>query len=241
MKVAVYSDLHIEFASFTPPALDADVVVLAGDIHTSTRGVQWASEAFDCPIVYVCGNHEFYGGHIDRTLKKMKEVAAPHVHVLENESWLFNQTRFLGATAWTDFSATGSQALAMRKAAERMNDFEVIRADSDYRRLRPADVADRNRVSRAWLVQELSKPFDGRTVVVTHHAPIIDAVDRPYDHLTAAFANHWPELVEKADLWVFGHTHQPVDVRIGNCRVLSNPRGYPNEDVGFDPTLEVEL
>jgi 3',5'-cyclic AMP phosphodiesterase CpdA len=189
----------------------------------------------------VCGNHEFYGGHIDQTLKKMKEVAAPHVHVLENESWLFNQTRFLGATTWTDFSVTSSQALAMRKAAECMNDFEVIRADSNYRRLRPDDVAERNLRSRAWLAQELSIPFKGRTVVVIHHAPVIDVKDHALDHLTAAFANDWPELVEKADLWVFGHTHRAVDIRIGNCREISNPRGYPNEDVGFLPALEIEL
>jgi predicted phosphodiesterase len=53
--------------------------------------------------------------------------------------------------------------------------------------------------------------------------------------------NRWHELVEKADLWIFGHTHRAVDVTMGRCRLISNPRGYPGERTGFEPSLVVNI
>ncbi|AWM95166.1 serine/threonine protein phosphatase [Pseudomonas sp. 31-12] len=242
MKLQIYSDLHNEFASFAAPIGAADVAILAGDIHTKTRGVVWAGETFSCPVIYVCGNHEFYGGHIDHTLEKMKEAASPHVHVLENEVFVWNQTRFLCATGWTDFSATGDIGAATRIAWEWMNDFRVILADDSFRKLRPCDLVNRNHATHDWLAHELDKPFDGKTVVVTHHAPVPEVVgDKHEGHLIAAYTNGWHALLEKADLWVFGHTHRAIDVKQGRCRVVSNPRGYPREDIGFDPSLVVGL
>ena len=242
MKLQIYSDLHNEFASFAVPGSAADVAILAGDIHTKARGVIWAGEAFSCPVIYVCGNHEFYGGHIDHTLRKMKEAALPHVHVLENETFIWNQIRFLCATGWTDFSSTGNVVAATQTAWNWMNDFRVIRTGESYRRLRPSDLISRNHASFAWLTKELDEPFDGQTVVVTHHAPIPEVMgDKHEGHLSAAYSNRWHELLDKADLWIFGHTHRAVDITLDDCRVVSNPRGYPNEDTGFDPGLVIDL
>lgn len=242
MKLRIYSDLHNEFAVFEAPAVAADVVILAGDIHTKARGVAWAGETFSCPVIYICGNHEFYGGHIDYTLQKMKEAALPHVHVLENEVFVWNQTRFLCATAWTDFSSTGNVVAATQTAWDWMNDFRVIRTGENYRRLRPSDLINRNHASFAWLSKELDEPFNGKTVVVTHHAPIAEVMgDKHEGHLSAAYSNRWHELLDKADLWIFGHTHRAIDITLGRCRVVSNPRGYPYEDTGFDPNLMINL
>ncbi|MNE32703.1 3',5'-cyclic adenosine monophosphate phosphodiesterase CpdA [compost metagenome] len=242
MKLQIYSDLHLEFARFDPASSDADVVILAGDIDLKSRGVKWASEVFQFPVIYVCGNHEYYGGHIDHTLRKMKEAALPHVHVLENELMILDQTRFLVTTAWTDYSSTGDVVAAKRLAWEWMNDFRVIRADDNYRRLRPDDLSTRSKTAYQWLAQELDKPFDGKTVVVTHHAPALDHVgdDQP-GHLIAAYANDWSDLLGKADLWVYGHTHVAADFFKEGCRVVSNPRGYPGQNTGFDPDLLIEL
>ncbi len=46
------------------PKLDADVIVLSGDIHIGTQGIDWASQ-FDVPVIYVLGNHEAYGTSLD--------------------------------------------------------------------------------------------------------------------------------------------------------------------------------
>lgn len=238
MKIQIYSDLHLGFARFDPASSDADIVILAGDIDIKARGVKWANDAFQCPVIYVCGNHEYYGGHIDHTPRKMKEAAMPHVHVLENEVLILDQTRFLVTTAWTDYSSTGDIVASKRAAWECMNDFAVIRTDESFRRLRPDDLIAKSKTAHAWLTQELAKPFDGQTVVVTHHAPALDHIgDELPEDLIAAYANDWPELLSKTDLWVYGHTHVAADFIKHGCRVVSNPRGYPNQKTGFDPDL----
>lgn len=65
MKLHVLSDLHTELADFSPPATDADVVILAGDIGVGFGGIEWASHRFpDAFVVYIPGNHEFYGTRV---------------------------------------------------------------------------------------------------------------------------------------------------------------------------------
>lgn len=92
----------------------------------------------------------------------------------------------------------------------------------------------------AWLTQELAKPFDGKTIVVTHHSPSSMVVGDKHDgQFNAAYTNDWPQLIQEADLWVFGHTHESIDVELGGCRIVSNPRGYPGESTGFDPFFEI--
>jgi len=240
VRVLIYSDLHLEFGTgFEPPNIDVDLVVLAGDIGKGSKAVLWANDAFKCQVVMIAGNHEFYSGHLDRTWQKMKAAAAPHVHLLQNEAFVGDGVRFLGTTAWTDFSISGNSQVAAIVASQQMNDYKLIRADDSYRKLRPADVIKRNRIAYGWLTSELEKSFDGKTVVVTHHAPLACIVGE--DHLSAAYANDWPELVSRADAWIFGHTHEAVDDEFYGCRVISNPRGYPDEETGFRPGLILEF
>ncbi|ETU79899.1 hypothetical protein Q095_00352 [Pseudomonas aeruginosa PS50] len=243
MRILIYSDLHLEFgAGFEPPDVGADLVVLAGDIGKGAKAVQWANNAFTCQVVQVAGNHEFYSGHVDRTWQKMKDTAAPHVCLLENQSFLWKGIRLLGCTAWTDFSVTGDALAASRQALEQMNDYKLIRIDDNYRKLRPADVIKRNRAALNWLTTELAKPFDGQTLVVTHHAPIPEVMSDEHEgHLSAAYANNWPHLLAQADVWVFGHTHRAVDTHLHGCRLISNPRGYPGENAGFSPAFAIDL
>lgn len=67
------------------------------------------------------------------------------------------------------------------------------------------------------------------------------------DLMSAAFASHLDRLVAKADLWVHGHTHDSFDYEINKCRVVCNPRGYPNwrmgryENPAFDPAKIIEI
>jgi predicted phosphodiesterase len=242
MKILVLSDLHNEFSRFEPPSIEADIVILAGDIDVLTRGVSWANQTFQMPVIYCCGNHEFYRGHIDRTLTKIREAAADHVHVLENEVLIADGVRFLVASGWTDFAATGDVTAAAWICAQGMNDFRMIRAGLNYRRLRPADLIERNAATYAFLSLELSRPFDGKTIVVTHHCPIPEAAGSQHEgHLSAAYFNRWYALVEQSDLWIFGHTHECVDLVLGRCRVVSNAKGYPGEMTGFDPGKILEV
>ncbi len=136
MRIYVLSDLHLEFTPFVPPSVDADVVILAGDIDIGTRGLAWAQRTFACPILYVAGNHEYYGGHLSRTLEKLRALQTPRVQVLERDEVIIDGVRFLGTTAWTDYAVTGNAVRAQWLAQAQMTDFRRIRT-AGYRRLPP--------------------------------------------------------------------------------------------------------
>ncbi|THG82327.1 serine/threonine protein phosphatase [Pseudomonas sp. A-1] len=245
MRIHPLSDLHNEFAPFTPEVTDADVVILAGDIDLGVRGIEWARQAFDCPVLYVPGNHEFYRGHLGKALQAMRAAGDERVHVLDRDEVVIGGVRFLGATMWTDFAATGNPPLAALKAQQALSDFRQIRTDN-YRRIRPADLIELAEKTRNWLRSKLAEPNDGPTVVITHHAPTLRSLEEsPHAGglLDAAFANAWEDLMgaDRVVLWVHGHTHTSVDFEVAGTRVIANQRGYPGEESGFQPSLVIDL
>ncbi|WP_244099046.1 metallophosphoesterase [Burkholderia ambifaria] len=264
MKLLVLSDLHNEFEPAVADAkaiAQSDVVVLAGDIHTKDRSIEWAQAFVDDPtkpVILVAGNHEFYRGHFDGTLDKLRDLAqGTHIHFLENDAFVLGDVRFLGCTLWTDFKLYAnniSSTTCMRDAQQAMADFRLIRATSSYRRLYPADTVRRHELSRAWLRNILSEPFEGKTVVVTHHAPSAGSVDAEYegDPLTPAYASDLEDLMGPAvPLWIHGHMHTSFDYVVpGNdasssrgTRVICNPRGYSPKHLNpdFNPSLLIEI
>lgn len=247
MKLHIVSDLHAGFGAFDLPDTGADVLVLAGDVDTGVRGVARAVEwARARPVVYVAGNHEFYGESIPRHLRKMADAAAgTGVRFLENEATVIGGVRFLGCTLWTDFDLFGRRMVDAAAAQLAMNDFRSIRVDPLYRRFHPNDAMAMHRASLFWLLARLDEPFDGPTVVVTHAAPSLRSVKPVHraDPVTAAYASNLDALLDgRAALWIHGHTHFCCDYTVDGTRVLANQRGYPNEDTGaFDPAFTVDV
>ena len=178
MKMHILSDLHLEFSEFRPPADNGDVVVLAGDIHTGDAGIGWARAIFpDQEIVYVAGNHEFYGRDRLETLSELRIAAREcAVHFLDDEAIEIGGVRFIGATLWTDFNLFGKERrqFAMAEGQRGLNDFSLIREGSAQ--FSPADSIRLHENSLAFLEGELQKPFAGKTVVVTHHLPSIQSI-----------------------------------------------------------------
>jgi len=140
MKIHILSDVHLEFGKWPKDidinAIDADVTVLTGDIGVGLEGIQWAL-SIDRPVIYVFGNHEFYGQRPMNDLwrKAREKVADTHVHLLENEAVLIDDpqnasepVRFIGATLWTDFCILGAdrQAECMQHAGQTMSDYQAI-------------------------------------------------------------------------------------------------------------------
>ena len=248
LRLRPLSDLHLEFQDYTPAPEVEGVTVLAGDIHTRDRGVKWALDRFKGPVIYVPGNHEGYGTHWQNNLAKMKALAqGTHVHVLNQDVVVVEGVRFVGATAWATFQIWPNVPEAMHEAGRGRNfydrganDYRLIRTGG-YRKLQPKDTAQWAHNAKRWLLVTLAKPHDGPTVVVTHHAPSVRSLEagRAIDPLDATDANPWDDLVEQsgACLWIHGHTHHPVDYRIGNTRVISNPRGYPSQELAHLPDL----
>ena len=239
MKLLIYSDLHLEFSYLDVPQTGYDAVILAGDIHLGSDGIKWAKKAFsNVPVIYICGNHEFYHGEInDVQLSIRQESAGSNVYFCENQSVQLGDIRFLCSTLWTDFSLNGDAASAIRNAGSWMNDYRLIQLNR--RRLRPDDTFSFHQNSREYLESELSSPTSESsvTVVVTHHAPSRSSLkyERITPELAPAYASHMDELIggSGAVLWVHGHTHESSDYWIRSTRVVSNPRGYSYRNNGY--------
>lgn len=247
MRIHLLSDLHIGFAAFRPPKPDADLVILAGDIAEGLHGIRWAQQAFDDkPVLYIIGNHEYYGEALPRlTERLMMEGADWPIRVLERTCVEFNGVRFMGCTFWTDLALYGEPRVAEAAVVDAMSDFRLIRVSPQYRRFRPADAVAQHRASVTWLRNEWPKS-DLPTVVVSHHAPSVRSLDPRFgdDPVNAAYASALDSLVERLQpvAWIHGHIHRAADYRLGATRVLCNPKGYPDEpSSGFDPGLVIEI
>jgi len=276
MLLWILSDLHLESTKgwdLPAPAArpDFDVLIVAGDlVPKMERGVAWLrSRVTDRPVLYLPGNHEGYGCDIDRTVEKARAAAAgSNVHVMQDDVLKIGNTTFVAATLWTDFELLGNSDLAMRVTGEKMNDYRKIRQDMYRRRLRPADTRARHYKSRALFESEMRKPRSGPLVAISHHSPYPGAslsaaaagAGLANDILAAAYRSDLTHLMmpapddgrgplTPADLWVFGHTHESLDVRIGEkTRLVSNGKGYGPwragqtwENPGFDINFVIEI
>ena len=248
MRLHVLSDLHIEFGPFAPPTVEADAVVLAGDTHPGSRGLTWAMQAFpDRPVIYVLGNHEFYGQMMPTLPKELKERAAgTNLHVLDNNVLTLQDVTFLGATMWTDFCLLGDPAFSQVLAQLGMSDYHVIRHPANGGVLEPEQTRRLHDQTIRWLRAQAQAHRGRKLVIVTHHAPSGRSVHARFSDnpLNPGYASNLDQLVEEsqASLWIHGHLHHAADYRVGQTRVLSNPRGYPEEpEHGFNPALVVEV
>jgi Icc-related predicted phosphoesterase len=248
MRLHILSDLHLEFEPFTPPAVGADAVILAGDVSTGRNGLKWALRTFpDRPVVYVLGNHEFYGQKLQKLIQHLQELArGTNVHLLENESCRIGDVVFLGATLWTNFALNGNPVLSEVAAQTGMNDYRRIRTLPRYSRLRPSDTRRLHMQSRRWLEEQVFSLKGQKLVIVTHHAPSQESIPPAFDGdaCNPAFASDLSRFIieSEAPLWIHGHIHYACDYALGKTRVLANPRGYPTEPrTGFEPALTVEV
>lgn len=269
MRAAILSDLHVEFEAFEPPPAlrEADLVILAGDIHNGVAALEWARRAFaDQQLLQVAGNHEFFGGCWQTVLGEMRRAADRlDIVFLENDAVVIDGVQFLGATMWTDFELFAVPGRPLQMPAEaakplmqrRIIDFSMIRwrdcgpdaaGTVEERIFTPDDSIGIHRRSRQWLSEQLEVPFEGPRVVVTHHLPSWRSIAPAFLRAAsnAAFASDLDALFEPVDLWVHGHTHNSFDYCAGATRIVANPRGYPMKDGGFEnprfePALLVEI
>lgn len=269
MKMLILSDLHNDVHAMEPVVdgvridTDADVVVLAGDIHEGVLAPIWARQAFpNKEIVFVAGNHEFYGRYWRRNLRRIRlKSDRLGIHFLENEAVELHGIRFLGCTLWTDFCLNGTerQSESMRHAQRLMTDFRRIRLDRkpgenwdsrEFRsvRLVPELTLRRHKESVDWLDRQLDSGDPKRIVVVTQHPPLSRSIPDQFKHdpLSPAYASNLPNLLGRSAIWIHGHVHDNVDYTEGNTRVICNPRGYPTHsgrllNQQFRPVLIVEI
>lgn len=249
MRVHILSDLHLEFGPAEIPQIECDCVILAGDISTKLHGLEWILDKFpDVPVIYVCGNHEFYGERHPHLIEKLRhEAKGTNVHVLEN-NWVYIQgVPIFGCTLWSDMALQGNVMTASLEAAGSMNDYKRIRNSSrGYRRFSPLDSRMAHSASLAAMKEFFAQHEASNSIIVTHHAPSIRSLPESRQGLliSAAYTSHLDDFIREHQpaLWVHGHIHHSNDYTIGQTRIISNPRAYPDEsNPEFRPDLVVEL
>jgi Icc-related predicted phosphoesterase len=267
MRIQIFSDLHTDVASIKAITVrqDVDVVCVAGDV------AQGADNAFEVlrrivpasvPILFVMGNHEFYGRFHGEELAAARALAPSYaITLVENDVTVIgNNVRFCGGTMWTNFRLFGDHnaAAAMNASRYGMNDHRRIGwSKQPWERFRPQEALVLHEQTRRFVADVLATPHHGPTVVLTHHAPHYRSVPERYasDILSAAFASDLSDMMSasagsapdlrdssRADrIWIHGHIHSSSDYVVGTTRVIANPHGYGGENPAFDPCLVVEL
>ena len=262
MKVKIVSDLHLEFCengSGIPDLGEGQILILGGDIlcarHFKRDGnlrkvykdfLQKCADNF-YETLYIAGNHEAYGYNYEGTWEVLKENLPDGVYLLENDVVKLANWNFIGSTFWTDFR--NGNALEMMEAAQCMNDYKVIRIGPKYRKLTPNDTYHFHQKSKQFLSEQLKLLENKNIFVLTHQAPSYQSVHKKYKTsgiTNTAYVSHLDDFIlehPQIKFWSHGHTHESFDYKIGECRVVCNPRGYyPNGlNPNFNPNFEVEL
>ena len=181
MRIQIVSDLHTEQDNPPPPlAPGADMITVAGDLgpvkhpsHLAEVVDEWNVAKH---ILYVPGNHEFFGSDANEAREILAGQCRIHaVTLLYRAAVTIEGVRFIGATLWTDFRLDGAHAeAAAHEAARGLSDFDgYIRQRAGTGRFTTLEAARRNSQGRAFIKHELAAARESGTtaVVITHHAP----------------------------------------------------------------------
>ena len=235
MKLAVISDIHLEFYRFNPhedmpgcsrkpiegytyfhfgfalpTEVDADVLIVAGDIHPDPKvrtAFKNKLEAhYKKPVLFSLGNHDFYHGF-------WPHMAEPIFEEIDG-------VKFGIATLWTEFPDI-EKAYHYRKE---LNDFRLIE-----------DVTVEKWRDTHWMHRKAL--YDAAPdVVITHHAPSYRSVKSSFvgDVLNMYYVSDMDNDLEDmgkrgTKLWFHGHTHHFIDYNVGDVRVVCQAYGYPGE------------
>jgi len=146
MKIAVCSDLHLEFGAISLYNDDnADVLVLSGDIcvakdvrlkddyglmgkndnnkiHTF---FQECSERFP-HVIYIMGNHEHYHGDYAKSLDNLRTHLGylTNLYILDKQVVTIEDVTFVAGTLWTDMNR--EDPVTMVNIRGYMNDYKII-------------------------------------------------------------------------------------------------------------------
>lgn len=268
MKIRLWSDLHLEFREYLydhifdpiwaePGANKDQILVLAGDIGCGILARHFVTKMCEHfkYVILICGNHEFYHHDFDNVIAGWRSFAGDgdnilvekgpdNFYFLNNNTVVLDDVRFIGGTMWT--SMADGDPFVMGAAHRQMSDYVEIRSKGE--RITPHFVMREHDIFLDFLLREFDKPFDGKTIVITHYSPgnEVRRSGRKRDLLDSAYFADMEQLIgwhNKVHLWLHGHTHQTYDYIINETRVVSNPYGYwgHSTNPNFDSNLIIEI
>lgn len=227
MKVRLISDVHQEFYEDKGlyDSQDADVLVVAGDLavggYDTVRALKRFADNVE-DVIYVTGNHEYYGGTIAEVDSYIsKHTQGTNIHYLNCGTKRLGDVTFIGANLWTNFNSNQFSKIA---ASRSINDFGQIRGFT-------ADQCAQLNAQHQKFFCDAYAAVEGRKVFVSHFLPDRICIDQQYQGesvLNDYFANNlgsWIQDLENTT-WLHGHTHSVVRQEIGTTKIYCNPYGY---------------
>jgi len=236
-KIQLISDIHLEFPDNSwflrenPFENDADVLIIAGDfcpkIHRDDDHIQkfldMVSENYE-RVIIINGNHDYYHGSAHE-IGKEKVKLRKNVFNVNRQVVKHKKVRYICATLWG--SPLPKEEFYVRNY---LYDFRAIEG------MTMKKFINLNKTDSEFIRREAKKPYDGKTVVVTHHIPSRYQIHPMYkdSDCNGGFASSEEETFkENIDFWVYGHTHSTFDDVRWDTRFICNPLGYVrryNED-----------
>ena len=262
MKLAIASDLHLEFGDCELLNTEnAEVLILSGDILVvddlrawdsnnllgeGTKSQRWHEFMQRCSnlfpqVIFIMGNHEHYHGNFSSSARKLREFFGylPNVHILDRETRTVGDVTFIGGTLWTDMNK--GDPLTLHAVRDMMNDFRIIKKELEgYTNLKPHDTVIRHRHMLDYIKTVVAERGDEKFVVCGHHSPSFQSVHESYKSeylMNGAYHSDLSEFIldrPQIKLWTHGHTHHCFDYMIGETRIVCNPRGYESDGYSED-------
>lgn len=252
MRLQIVSDLHIDinritvnkFKKFIKPICDN--LAILGDTCNNYNNenlndlIKYCTDNFK-NVFYIAGNHEYFCKNGKYTMNDVdthfKNISYPNFHYLQRNKVVIDGIKIIGCTLWS-------------KIHEQYND-DVMSSIGDYKYIYTENGLLTPRESNSffdrnitWIKGELKEVIP--TIIFTHHSPIKDSCELKYRirRNNCAFSTDLEELIENNKhllLWAFGHTHFCYYKKVGNCSVISNPKGYSNECPNFNSEYVIEI
>lgn len=267
MKIALCSDLHLEFADIIlKNDENADVLILGGDIclakelpyADSKKGQRYRDFfsrcAFQFPhVIYIMGNHEHYNGTFQHSAEFIRAEVCKYdnFYFLDKESKEINDTVFIGGTLWTDMNK--EDPITLWDIGRMMNDFRIVLNNARTvgssnipAKFLPDDAVIDHKSMLNYIDDTLKDVAPWKNVVVVgHHSPSKQSTKPQYEddyHMNGGYSSNLDEFIinrPQIKLWTHGHTHHKFDYMIGSTRIVCNPRGYEGyEDVASEFKLQ---
>lgn len=224
-------------------AHNPDVVIIAGDIGEPANEFEKCLAVFSglpCPVGVVIGNHDLYatGGNHSEDLwaNVLPGIVKKHGLVwMEKENIVIGGTAFVGTLAWYDYSSKDPQVLPLPDDYFYLNKAKFV-ADGNYIDWKRKDTEFASEL-RDGLLRRLARAEEDQDITkitIITHVPLFREQMVGYssdDRLADAYFGNLTLGKEamkfsKVTDVISGHTHRPVERKIGNISVQTVPGDY---------------
>jgi Icc-related predicted phosphoesterase len=213
MKLAIWSDLHLNFYSNPELILNQlldlnfDQLIIAGDLSVSSSVIDYL-EWFDShglPVIFVPGNHDYYHSSIRIMNEKFNSFKSKYVNILQCKSIKIGKYNISGCTLWFK-SMVGHYC-------GNISDYNVIK---NFSMEEPPENEKH---------MEFINNIKECDIMITHHIPKEELIADEYRNssLNKYFVCY--DVIREFPLWIYGHSHTYTK----HEKYLCNPKAYPHE------------